>query len=683
MSEIKVLLVGEHPFGFSGNSKMIRNILCTIDMSKFNVKIFAVTKPDFAPDYYSSTLPPIIEGVEGNAKFCGEHLCRILSTNNVDVVVFIGLDCWAFNSVFKVLVSLHNSKRFSWVSIFPFDQLKFRQDWLPFLKPVDMPCVYSEYGKQMLEPYVPNIRYFRPPISEDDLFPMSKEDRLKERRNMFPSLGEDQILFGFIGNNQWRKDPLRVIRAFLNAKEKVPNIVLYMHTEYSSGVFNIPAYIEDCGGKQGDIFLKQEGIRYFNMNPIYNVMDCLINASLQEGLSFTLLEAMLCGCPVIAADNTAQTELLDDEAGYKVECTDLAFVPITTQRGLVHSESRACNLDSLEKAIIRMASDKELREKYSINGLRKAKEWLSSPSDINKLIEEAHSNKTKVFSVARKKRAILFAQHSSAGDVLMTTQCFKGIKERHGNKPLIYMTQKIYQDIIRGNPLIDGIMDWDEELLKEYEIVYNPHGERILKGRFNRLDATLYSLYPYFCKVKPDRMFINKVNPNIKLPDAFIVVHTTGGDLAYRMYEHMDIVVENMPVPCVQIGGPLDKACKNVIDLRKLSFRETAFVMSKALMAIVIDSFPSHLAGALGVPAIVLYGPAPSRVTRPRDDNGVIVNLEPNWLDVCKDLSLCWGASGTNSCVSPCINTISPFTIIKKAKGILEAIKGEGFFKKS
>jgi ADP-heptose:LPS heptosyltransferase len=89
---------------------------------------------------------------------------------------------------------------------------------------------------------------------------------------------------------------------------------------------------------------------------------------------------------------------------------------------------------------------------------------------------------------------------------------------------------------------------------------------------------------------------------------------------------------------------------------------------------VVIDSFPSHLAGALGTPVVVLYGPAPARVTQPRGDKERIINLEPNMLDVCNILSHCWSTppSGKKKCTSPCINTISPLKIINAVKKLLD-----------
>lgn len=60
--------------------------------------------------------------------------------------------------------------------------------------------------------------------------------------------------------------------------------------------------------------------------------------------------------------------------------------------------------------------------------------------------------------------------------------------------------------------------------------------------------------------------------------------------------------------------------------------------MKMAKAAVVIDSYPAHLAGAVGTPAVVLFGPAPARVTGPRSDDAKIICLEPNHLDVCPEV---------------------------------------------
>ena len=48
---------------------------------------------------------------------------------------------------------------------------------------------------------------------------------------------------------------------------------------------------------------------------LYNVVDCFVSASLGEGFGMPQLEAMLCGCPVVTAHNTAMIEVARNKTG--------------------------------------------------------------------------------------------------------------------------------------------------------------------------------------------------------------------------------------------------------------------------------------------------------------------------------------------------------------------------------
>jgi ADP-heptose:LPS heptosyltransferase len=274
------------------------------------------------------------------------------------------------------------------------------------------------------------------------------------------------------------------------------------------------------------------------------------------------------------------------------------------------------------------------------------------------------------------KEAVLFAQHSAAGDILMTTQCLKGIKEKHPNLPLVYMTQNKFANIVEENPYIDEIIPWDPiNLNRKYKVVYNPHGERILPGRFNTLDVKLHAMYPYFCKVETDVMHITPETPEkfveVLKAQPFVLIHTTGAADS-RIYRHMDMVVSGLEYNVVQVGGASDLRCiKADIDLRgQLTWRENVYVMDLAKAAVAVDSFFAHLAGARNVPAVVLFGPAPARVTGPRSDFAKVICLEPNHLDVCPEMGFCYGQAG--ACGSSCINTISPVKVKEALQSLLK-----------
>ena len=658
----KVLFVGQNPLAQFGNSHMLRAILSALDSEKYEATNFVEGIGDiiYQPKYHLI-----------NAEDCGDNwgkkkLLRVIAKGKFDVLFMVGIDLWRYSEIFKDIKKLQEHKKFKWAWLFPYDINDLRKDWVKWINQIDYPCVYSKYGEEILKGHVPNLRYFRPPLDNANIFkPYDAETRAAKRLKCF-NMKYDRFLFGFVGDNLIRKDPQRLIKAFSLVKKTIPDSVLYLHTDMSRGVFNIFQYLNDLHFKTGDIITKPEGdYTPQQMVDIFNSIDCLVNCSLQEGLSWTLLEAMLCGTPVIASDTTAQTELIA-RTGFLIPCDELRYVPMQAEYGSTWIEAKGCRVESIASAMIMTAKDEEFRETCIRSGKEFAQEWLNGVSDINALLDEM----TKpVFRKPKTKiDKVLFAQFSSAGDVLMTTQCFNGIKERHPRKKLVYMTYPTFKGIIEGNPYVDEILDWDDEHLSEYEVLYNPHGQKILPGGFNSLDVKLADMYPYFTKVKADKMFIKEIKPDIDLPEKYIIVHTTGGS-PYRIYAHMEMVVNKLDIPVIQIGSAGDMVCPSAIDLRgKLSWNETAWVMKRAKAAVVVDSFPAHLAGALGTPVVVLFGPAPARVTGPIGDQSKIICLEANKLDVCKHLTNCYGEIG---CGSPCINTINPLTVKKALQSLM------------
>lgn len=664
----KVLFVGEHPEGNSGCSHMMKAVLNSVDRGRYEIACFSENIL-FNADAFRSYSFPLISPPDPNDQFGTQALKELVSHSHFDALVFVGIDIWHQLKIWKDLKRLKEQRRFKWAAIFPYDLHEVRKDWVRWIRDIDSPCVYSKYGYDLLKPHVSHISYFRPPLFRSELYTVATEEQRKEAKWKHLK-GKDQgkFIFGFVGNNQVRKDPQRLIRAFFEVKKSLPDSVLYLHMNVNQGVFNIPQYLEDLDGQQGDVICKGQSTEYTEemMVEVYRLMDCLVNCSLQEGLSLTLLNAMLTGTPVVAAHNTAQMELVDREVGFPVPCTELAHVPVVTTQGVSYVDSRACSFDDLVNSMYIAATETQETRKRAERARKRAEEWVQNASDINILLDEVTAKRVVRL---QKLKKVLFMQHSSAGDVLMTTQCFKGIKGKHKGYPLVYMTQPFFKDIVQGNPYVDEIIDWDEEEERKYEIVYNPHGHKILPGHWNTGDTLLHDMYSIFTGVKQDCLFIDQVKPDIELPEEYIVVHTTGGHIA-RMYRHMDVAVAKLKIPVVQVGGINDFPCKEAtLDLRgKLTWRQTAYVMARAAAAVTIDSFPSHLAGALRIPQVVIFGTAPSRVTKPKT-SAPLICIEPDKLNVCPIVGSCWGEF---KCETPCINTISPLLVRRELKRLLD-----------
>jgi glycosyltransferase involved in cell wall biosynthesis len=690
----KVLLVGDHPYAFTGNGNMMRSLLGEIDYSRFEVTCFGVSIPSNA--HYINSITPVnlpyklIPYTAFNDElYGGTQILELIYNFKYDAMVIVGLDIWRYGYIFSRLNDYKKRHDIRFSGIFPYDLPMLRLDWVDWFNFFDIPCVYSEYGYNLLKDKVSKLQYFRPRLADCDLYkPLSPEEKLKAKFEL--QGGEenpDLFIFGFVGKNQVRKDPIRLLKAFGEiVSPQKPEAYLYMHTDIN-GVFNVQSLVQDYQIRTGTISAKKQGpaLNEETMAKIYNGIDCLVNCSLQEGLSWTVLNAMLCGTPIIATDTTAQSELVKG-VGKLVPCTELSYISTMTAFGQAYIEAFACSYKDLSQAMIEMLEmSKEERYEIGVKGIEKAQDWLDGCSSINALLENL--TPTKISSSKNiKKKGVLFVQHSSAGDVLMSTQCFKEIKERHKDTPLIYMTQRIFSDIVEGNPYIDEIIGWDDTALKEYEVIYNPHGEKILPGGWNNLDITLHSLYPYFCKVEGDDIYIDLKEPDIEIVNNVLggklirdrdicVVHTTGGQPQYRMYKHLDIALKGLDLFVIQVGGGNDWPVRCAdLDLRgKLTWRETAWVMSQAGIAICVDSFPMHLAGALGINTVGIFGPAPARVTQPKMQHGAkSILLESNKLDVCPITSNCWGQPGKQVCATPCINTIHPAKVKKAIKSLME-----------
>ena len=114
----------------------------------------------------------------------------------------------------------------------------------------------------------------------------------------------------------------------------------------------------------------------------------------------------------------------------------------------------------------------------------------------------------------------------------------------------------------------------------------------------------------------------------------------------------------------IQLGGKNDYPAGADVDLRgMLNFRESAWVMARADLAVTVDSFVSHLAGALGVAQVCLFGSGNANVVKPTQVGGKLVCLSPDYVLQCKGLGPC--SAGVRDCPLPCTGAHDPKTIIE------------------
>ncbi len=151
-----------------------------------------------------------------------------------------------------------------------------------------------------------------------------------------------------------RKNILGLLDAYARAcalQNNLPPLVIVGHTgapelaaayERKLDELNLRARVRHMG------YMKSENLAAYYRAALFNVIP-----SLSEGFGIPALEAMACGCPVLAASTGALPEVIGD-AGLLM---DIASV------------------DAMANQIIRMSNDESLRMGYKDSGLHRAREF--------------------------------------------------------------------------------------------------------------------------------------------------------------------------------------------------------------------------------------------------------------------------------------------------------------------
>lgn len=387
----KVLLVGEHPDSLTGNANMLAAVANDIDKTKYDVSCLAVNdvRPAFLDNPFSTGDIPVIPLRYSEDFWGAQNIIEFLDIHHVDHLIFVGIDLWRYVHIFDQLDYLRRMRGFRWYHIFPYDTPILRSDWALWANYLDIPAVYSEFGFEVLKDVVSNLTYFRPPLRGLEHF--QPDSSGKARASLFPMLSEKTIVFGFVGNIQTRKNVPRLLRAFkrfLVERNGAP-AVLYLHTNPESGYFSLQQMVAEYNIPEGLILFKNEGAKIptMKMPLIYNGIDCLVNCTHQEGLSWTVVESMLCGTPVIASNTTAHTELLKD-TGILVDPDTFDWIPSYTRYGPSYIETHTCSDEAIFEAMSHYASATQDQKKELSEALiDQGRKWVEGIDDINNLLQ--------------------------------------------------------------------------------------------------------------------------------------------------------------------------------------------------------------------------------------------------------------------------------------------------------
>jgi hypothetical protein len=354
---------------------------------------------------------------------------------------------------------------------------------------------------------------------------------------------------------------------------------------------------------------------------------------------------------------------------------EYAILPILVRGALVQADKPVCRPDGVAEVLCELYENKEFRYETALKGFQAAQIFgrVAKENKFGNFIDEVLAKKAEEEKVVpERKDKVLYMQYETAGDVLLASGVIKGLSEKH-NAKVDYMTSPAYMEMLEENPWISEVVPWNLEVAKQYKMSVYPH-KAVRPGNWGTNDVHLSQVYAQLCDVAyVNPVLIPKEPKNINLPgEPFITIHNAGGHPFRTYLTFDDMIADGLPIKTVQIGGVNDPKIEKVdVDLRgKTSWRETAYVMDKAMFHVGVDSFPGHAAAALGKKMIILYGPGAHRVIHPLGDQ---IPIMPNYITKCPILGPCWGNYA--SCDAPCIRSIAPSVVRIVLLELLAGIK--------
>ena len=275
---------------------------------------------------------------------------------------------------------------------------------------------------------------------------------------------------------------------------------------------------------------------------------------------------------------------------------------------------------------------------------------------------------------------ILYCQFISFGDILVSASILKKLKDKHTNSKIDYYTMSICSPLLVGNPDINQIFTERNPPmnLETYDIILRPYRCLQASGGWHLSGKHSTDLLAEICGVDLEgdyRLYFYNVEERELPSPKYILIQCKTNDPAKdydRFPELVSLINKTIKIPIYQIGGSKDPIIPGTAGFIKgETWPKVAYLISKAITTVCLDSVVQHLAGALNVPYMALYGPKMASMVR--SGVGVLNNpaiapilnhqyiLEPPDRGGCPkwcNLAICTNSKGK------CINLITPELIV-------------------
>lgn len=556
-----------------------------------------------------------------------------------------------------------------------------------------------------------DVDVFRPAPAVSALLPadLPKKNFLSVGLGMDRPEGED------------RKNLTRLVRHFCEAFAGRKDVGLILKTSVVNNslldreavLSKIAAVKESLGLALPRVTLVHGRLTPAELASIYNDERVVSYVTLThgEGFGLPILEAAACALPVIATDWSGHLDFLtvNDRKLFAPVRADLVEIPQSAVwNGVMDRGTRWAEPDgnSAKALMQKMANDpstprswaRELSSHVAKNysAMATGRRFVEFLSSLSSQPSQQPASR-QLAPVSKDQKTLLFTMPMSAGDVLLSTSVVRQLRKKFPEHRVIYATSPQFMSILEGNPDIDEVIEWKDwmmdvgKLEQLFDEVFTPNtgiqlvtsnwvhggrGRHILQEMATLCGVTL---------APDDRATLPREREVQGLPAKYVVIHAGagGGKWSARNYRHWPSVLKNLrsllpDFKFVSVGEKNDKTFPECVDFRgRTDVGQLVHVIRNSRCVICIDSFPMHVADALGVPVVSLFGGSYPSSTGPTGPRSRALETA--------DRMGCAKACYKDRCRvdpdRPCINNVHPRTVVESTLAALDALPEDFTFK--
>jgi len=298
---------------------------------------------------------------------------------------------------------------------FPIDIEPAAEGIVQALQPAIYPMVYSQWGADVLKDAGVEAHYV-PCSAPADVF--KPGDKAKAREKFTAGRDYDFLVTMIAANKSGedRKGFSEALQGFAKFAETHENAIFYIHTDWG-GPVKIGHIAERLGIEKQVIQPNQYMLITGMLNEqymanVYQASDVLLNPCKSEGFGLPLVEAQMCGCPVVATDFATTDELLF--AGWKLPGQLDWYVGAESWRMRVH-------VDGIVDALTEAYKEKDNRKlaRKATNGARRYDNdlvfkdyWQPALAEIERIVNKGK----KVYDFAKSFDMVPIQKFSGAAD---------------------------------------------------------------------------------------------------------------------------------------------------------------------------------------------------------------------------------------------------------------------------